>query len=89
MVLIIHDQVHILAVDFKKVYQERMKNEIEILNHFIEVFDHEIHSVYRINANDKFLLIFYHLNEYHLLNISKNGALQKIQKVFKFFYILK
>ena len=85
MVLIIHDQVHILAVDFKKIHQERMKNEIGILNHLIEVFDHEIPSVYRINAYDKFLLIFYHLNEFHLLNISKNGELQKIQKVFTFF----
>ena len=89
VVLIIHDQVHILAFDFKKIYQERIKNEIGILNHFIEVFDNEIHSVYRINADDKFLLIFYHLNEYLLLNISKDEALQKIQKVFTFFLYCK
>jgi len=69
-------------MDFKKTVQERMKNQICLQSHIIEVFDQEIQSIFPLNSYDKFFLSFFDEKTNSIFKIPQNDKVKKIDEVY-------
>jgi len=87
--LIIHDQIHILGIEFNKIIQEKGKERNYVKSHTIEVLENEINSVMRLNSSDKFLITFYNTSVIQIYKIlqNKNNEIKQIKKVTQIFFI--